>query len=244
MAASAPPVSAAPVSVSMISTAAEPTPVYYDKNAFVTTKFGNKISKKSVLCGSAQIIVKGKTIIEMKAVIRGDLAVITVGQCSLIGENSVIRPPDHRFGGKTHSVATPSSAGGGGGGGAAGTAGAAGGGGGGGGAGGAPTAGAVHFLPVSIGDHTIIEADCVIEAANIGNCVHIGRGSIIGKRCILSDCCVIEPNSVLPAGTVVPPFCVFGGSPALLITKLPESYQSIALENTTQFFANFLPKKE
>ncbi len=81
-----------------------------------------------------------QTIIESKAVIRGDLALITIGQCSLIGENSVIRPPDHRFKGYalrflpvllTFFLSLSILCGG----------------------------SAVHFLQVTIGDHTTIEKD-------------------------------------------------------------------------------------
>lgn len=71
----------------------------------------------------------------------------------------------------------------------------------------------VAFIPMTIGDHCIIEHDCIIEAASIGSCVHIGSNCIIGKRCIISSCCRVEDGTVLAPGTVMPPFAVFAGNP-------------------------------
>ena len=115
----------------------QPTEVFYDKKEYITTRLGNKISKKSVLCGSDKICVLGKvrhvlseerspvrvsernqcflvfhsfgclsalqlfecgqTIIEPHAIIRGDLASVTVGKNCVIGERAVIRAPDQMF---------------------------------------------------------------------------------------------------------------------------------------------------
>lgn len=75
----------------------EPPTVYFEKSGFVVTKFGNKISKKSVLCGSDKICVRGKTIVEAKSVLRGDLAVVNIGASCIVGERVVIRSPDQRF---------------------------------------------------------------------------------------------------------------------------------------------------
>jgi len=180
----------------------EPSSVYYDKAGFVTTKYGNKISKKSVLCGSDKICVRGKTIIESGAIIRGDLAVVNVGEYCLIAENTVIRPPEQKFKGQ------------------------------------------IVFINVKVGDNVIIEKDSIVEAASIGSYVHIGKGCIIGKRCILSDCCLIEDGTVLAPGTVVPPFTLFSGSPGMLQSKLPESFQIIMTDLTSNFYKHFLPKRE
>lgn len=87
-----------------------------DKDQFITTKSGNKISRQCVLVGKEKIALpSGKvqcsilcpalkrpnpcaqSIIEAKVVLRGDLGVITVGQYCVIGENTVVRCPDQRF---------------------------------------------------------------------------------------------------------------------------------------------------
>lgn len=40
---------------------------------FIETDTGNKVSRKSTICGSQNIILGGKTIIQSSAMIRGDL---------------------------------------------------------------------------------------------------------------------------------------------------------------------------
>lgn len=71
--------------------------VFYDKKRFITTKLGNKISRKSVLCGSDKICVLGKAVVEAGAVIRGDLAAVEIGKHCIIGENVVLRGPDQLY---------------------------------------------------------------------------------------------------------------------------------------------------
>jgi len=75
----------------------EPAPIYYKKEEYIETLTGNRVSRKSVLCGSQNIRLAGKTIIKPGAIIRGDLANVNIGRYSLIGENSVIRPSYKRF---------------------------------------------------------------------------------------------------------------------------------------------------
>jgi len=77
----------------------EPPVVLFEKPSFVVTKFGNKISKKSVLCGSSRICVRGKTIVEARSVIRGDLAVVNIGASCVIGEDAVVRSADQNYNG-------------------------------------------------------------------------------------------------------------------------------------------------
>jgi len=84
--------------------AVEPSDVLYDKKDYVSTKIGNRISKKSVLCGPDKICVLGKTIIEPGTIIRGDLAAVTVGQNCIIGERVVLRAPDQFFKGGVVSI--------------------------------------------------------------------------------------------------------------------------------------------
>jgi len=69
----------------------------YNKGEFIETMSGNKVSKKSVLCGSQQIRLSGKAVIKNGAMLRGDFANINVGKYSIIGQNTIIRPPHKRF---------------------------------------------------------------------------------------------------------------------------------------------------
>jgi len=64
----------------------------YDRTKFISTSSGNKIYRETVLCGSQNIILQGKTIVEADCIIRGDLANVKVGRFTLIGQGTVIRP--------------------------------------------------------------------------------------------------------------------------------------------------------
>lgn len=58
---------------------------------------GNKVSKQTVLCGSQNIILVGKVIVQSDAIIRADLASVRTGRYCIISKNSVIRPPHKKF---------------------------------------------------------------------------------------------------------------------------------------------------
>jgi dynactin-5 len=75
----------------------QPSPIYYDRADYIDTLNGNKINRKSVLCGIVNIRLHGKTIIKTGATIRGDLANVIIGRLSVIGENVVVRPSYKRF---------------------------------------------------------------------------------------------------------------------------------------------------
>ncbi|XP_065185166.1 dynactin subunit 5-like [Sycon ciliatum] len=71
--------------------------VFFSKSEYIETASGNKVSRKSVLCGSQNIVLNGKTIIKADCIIRGDLANIRIGRLCVIGGGSVIRPPFKKF---------------------------------------------------------------------------------------------------------------------------------------------------
>ncbi|XP_018648213.1 putative dynactin subunit P25 [Schistosoma mansoni] len=71
--------------------------VFYSKSQYIETASGNKVSRKSVLCGSQNIVLNGKTIIMSDCIIRGDLANIRIGRHCVIGRKAVIRPPFKKF---------------------------------------------------------------------------------------------------------------------------------------------------
>eukprot|EP00051_Salpingoeca_urceolata_P011468 m.142212 g.142212 ORF g.142212 m.142212 type:complete len:188 (+) comp17134_c1_seq1:230-793(+) len=72
---------------------------------YIETQSGNKVSRESVLCGSQNIVLAGKTIIMSKCIIRGDLANVRVGKHCVMKSGSVIRPPWKQFPNKTPSFA-------------------------------------------------------------------------------------------------------------------------------------------
>ncbi|KAK4887563.1 hypothetical protein RN001_003834 [Aquatica leii] len=69
----------------------------YDKSEYVETASGNKVSRKTVLCGSQNIVLQGKVIIQSDAIIRGDLANVRTGRYCIISKEAVIRPPYKQF---------------------------------------------------------------------------------------------------------------------------------------------------
>jgi UDP-3-O-[3-hydroxymyristoyl] glucosamine N-acyltransferase len=58
---------------------------------------GNRVSRQSVLCGSQNIVLNGKNIVQSEAIIRGDLANVRVGRHCVISAKAVIRPPFKKF---------------------------------------------------------------------------------------------------------------------------------------------------
>ncbi|XP_023237393.1 dynactin subunit 5 [Centruroides vittatus] len=75
----------------------EASDVYYNKQEYIETASGNKVSRNSVLCGSQNIVLNGKTIIQSESIIRGDLANIRIGRHCIISKRAVIRPPFKKF---------------------------------------------------------------------------------------------------------------------------------------------------
>jgi len=73
--------------------ALEPKDMTFDKPDWLITKFGNKISKKSVLCAPEKVSVKGKTIVEARSILRADVGRVSIGQSCIVGEEVVLRPP-------------------------------------------------------------------------------------------------------------------------------------------------------
>lgn len=70
---------------------------YYVKGNYIETASGNKVSRQSVLCGSQNIVLSGKTIVQNDCIIRGDLGNVRVGTNCIIKSRSVIRPPFKKF---------------------------------------------------------------------------------------------------------------------------------------------------
>ena len=65
---------------------------FYDKSSVITTSSDNIVSRSSLLCGTQNIHLKGKSIIAKDSIVRGDFAKIVIGKYFYLGESSVIRP--------------------------------------------------------------------------------------------------------------------------------------------------------
>ncbi|XP_064607454.1 dynactin subunit 5-like [Liolophura sinensis] len=70
---------------------------FYNNAQYIETASGNKVCRKSVLCGSQNIVLNGKTIIMSDCIIRGDLANVRIGRHCVISSRAVIRPPFKKF---------------------------------------------------------------------------------------------------------------------------------------------------
>ncbi len=66
-------------------------------NGIISQASGNRVSRQSVLCGSQNIVLNGKNIVQSEAIIRGDLANVRVGRHCVISSKAVIRPPFKKF---------------------------------------------------------------------------------------------------------------------------------------------------
>ncbi|CAG9836375.1 unnamed protein product [Diabrotica balteata] len=71
--------------------------INYDKGEYVETASGNKVCRQTVLCGSQNIVLQGKVIVQSDAIIRGDLANVKTGRYCIISKEAVLRPPYKKF---------------------------------------------------------------------------------------------------------------------------------------------------
>ena len=53
---------------------------FYSHSDYIETTAGNKVSRQSILCGSQNIVLNGKTIVKNDCIIRGDLANVRIGR--------------------------------------------------------------------------------------------------------------------------------------------------------------------
>lgn len=55
------------------------------------------MNRQTILCGSQNIVLHGKVIVDKGAIIRGDLANVRTGRYCVISKNAVVRPPFKQF---------------------------------------------------------------------------------------------------------------------------------------------------
>ncbi|KAL1285893.1 hypothetical protein TPS_03784 [Trichinella pseudospiralis] len=70
----------------------EPQVVYFNKKEYLQLASGNKISVRSELSGSQNIMLKGKSIIREGSVIRANRSTVQIGKFSYIGCNTILMP--------------------------------------------------------------------------------------------------------------------------------------------------------
>jgi len=166
---------------------------------------GNKVSRKSQIHGTQNIILGGRTVIQAEVCIRGDLhktltpstptsttaaaqeqkqsnVAVAIGRYTFLSKGCLLRPPS-----KLHR-------------------------------------GVYSYYPLKIGDHVFIGENCFVEAAVVGSNVHISRGSVIGKFAIIKDCVKVLEGTVVPAGMVVPSFSVVGGRPGRVVGEVGDGW--------------------
>jgi len=61
-------------------------------SAYIETSTGNRVHRKSILCGPQRIRLEGKTTIHSNVMLRGDLAKVSIGKLAHVGANTVLRP--------------------------------------------------------------------------------------------------------------------------------------------------------
>ncbi|KAJ2757532.1 hypothetical protein IWQ56_006239 [Coemansia nantahalensis] len=147
----------------------------YKKDEFIETDTGNKVSRRSQISGSQNIVLGGKTVVHSRCTIRGDLrragpahqAAVLIGRFCSLGTASVLRPPYKTYKGVFSYY---------------------------------PLKIGDH---VDIGENSIVEAASIGSYVRIGrNCI-IGRFAIIKDCCLIEDNAVIAPNTVIPPFSVV-----------------------------------------
>ncbi|KAH8583642.1 dynactin subunit p25-like [Cryptosporidium sp. chipmunk genotype I] len=94
-------------------------------------------------------------------------------------------------------------------------------------------------VPISIGDCVQIGENSVVMASSIGSNVYIGKNSIIGSGSIIKDNCVILPNTTIAPNTLIPPFTEWGGTPGVMLRRLPESQNILLQQSAIEYYNNF-----
>ena len=185
-----------------------------DRTYFVTQDTGNKVSRRSQIHGTQNIILGGRTVIQAEVCIRGDLVrsvPSTSGAASLDPSTAATntaagaKPPQHtsimigRYSFiSTGSILRPPSK---------------------------LHRGGFSYHPLKIGENVFVGPGCVIEAAQLGNNVWIGRGAVLGKMCIVKDMVKILEGSVIPPGMVVASGSVIGGRPARCVGLVGDGWE-------------------
>jgi dynactin 5 len=195
-----------------------------EEDGYIQTTTHNYVSRQAVIDGSSSVELKGRSIVSAGVHIRGDLAVIRMGRYCLVQANTRIQPPP--FPGQQHEQAPDSSL-------ADGSGGTE-----------AATTAATKFVPVSIGSHTVIGKDCLIQAAAVGGSCLIEDAVTLGPRSLVKDCCVVTRGTVIPADTVLPPFTHASNTNGRLTLRLLPPAVAVELQDrAVEAFTEFVQKR-
>ncbi|OII77440.1 hypothetical protein cand_009310 [Cryptosporidium andersoni] len=80
------------------------SPIKRNRKEYIQTASGNIVCRKTILCGSQNIHLLGTCIIDQGVILRGDLAVIRIGQYVILEPNCIIRPSFKKFKEKYGSI--------------------------------------------------------------------------------------------------------------------------------------------
>ncbi|KAJ1604681.1 dynactin subunit p25-like [Cryptosporidium canis] len=94
-------------------------------------------------------------------------------------------------------------------------------------------------VPISIGDCVQIGENSVVMASSIGSNVYIGKNAIIGSGTIIKDNCIILPDTTIAPNTLIPPFTEWGGTPGVMLRRLPESQNVLLQQSAVEYYNNF-----
>ncbi|CZT41236.1 probable dynactin [Rhynchosporium secalis] len=166
------------------------------KGEYIETDTGNKVSRRSQIIGTTNIILGGKTVIQAEVIIRGDLlrtyppstssekqgnpVAVAIGRYCFFSRGCELRPPGKLYKGQFS-----------------------------------------HY-PLKIADHVFIGAGSIIEAALVGSHVNIGSNCVIGKFTIIKDYVKILDGTVVPPNMVIPSFSIVAGRPGRVVGEIAE----------------------
>ncbi|KAH8601729.1 dynactin [Bisporella sp. PMI_857] len=166
------------------------------KGEYIETDTGNKVSRRSQIIGTTNIILGGKTVIQAEVIIRGDLlrsfpssnpgekqgnpVAVAIGRYCFFSRGCELKPP-----GKLYK-------------------------------------GMFSYYPLKIADHVFVGSGSVVEAALIGTHVNIGANVVVGKFAIIKDFVKILDGTVVPPNMVIPSFSIVAGRPAQIVGEVAE----------------------
>eukprot|EP01039_Chlorochromonas_danica_P006277 gene6277-6920_t len=99
----------------------------------------------------------------------------------------------------------------------------------------------IRFIPMTIGMHSYIGQETIVEAACIGSGCFIGQRCILSARCILKDYVKVLDDTVVPPDMVLPACSVVGGSPARILSFQSEAVTSLAATDAIERYQALKP---
>ena len=191
--------------------------INYIDSEFIKTTSGNNISRKSIVINAKALEVpSGRIIILNNVTLRSDLAKLLINKYTFINENTIIRPPYQIIINDNlvdNNISSSKDIN--------------------------PIT--LKYIPMTIGSHTYIGKNCIIEAAVIGLGVFIEDDVIISKRCIIKDFVYIKKGSIVPSDMVIPPMSIVEGNPAKIIGERCESITTTACNDAINRYKSFEP---